>query len=110
VAWRDGKPEAGISAALEQLARRVHEIYLHVDFDGFAPEVAPGIVDEPVPAGLSLADAETIVSGAGDHFRIRAATLATFTPDRDEDEKTLRLGLRLIELIGECARGTAARE
>jgi arginase len=82
VAWRDGKPEAGISAALEQLARRVHEIYLHVDFDGFAPEVAPGIVDEPVPGGLSLADAEAIVSGAGDHFRIRAATLATFTPDR----------------------------
>jgi hypothetical protein len=29
-------------------------------------------------------------------------------PEGGEDEETLRLGLRLIELIGECARGTAA--
>lgn len=34
-----------------------------------------------------------------------AATLATFTPANDDDEKTLRLGLRLTEVIGETARG-----
>ena len=88
---------------LERLARRVQEIYLHIDFDGFAPEVAPGIVDEPVPGGLSVEDADTIVRATGERFRIRAATLATYTPSNDVDDRTLRLALRLIELIGHAA-------
>jgi arginase len=108
VPWRDGEPEGEVDAALDQLARRVGDIYLHIDFDGFAPEVAPGIVDEPVPGGLSLDQAEAIIRGASDRFRLRATTLATFTPAHDEDDKTLRLGLRLIELIGECAARSSA--
>jgi hypothetical protein len=28
-------------------------------------------------------------------------TLATYTPERDRDERTLRLGLRLIQIVGE---------
>jgi arginase len=103
VPWRDGEPQGDIFAALDGLAQRVGEIYLHVDFDGFAPEIAPGIVDEPVPGGISLEQAETIVGAAGDRFRIRAATLATYTPETDEDDKTLRVALRLIDLIGEHA-------
>jgi arginase len=105
VPWRNGKPEGEILPALDQLSDRVDEIYLHIDFDGFAPEVAPGIVDEPVPGGLSLEQAEEIIRASGERLRIRAVTLATFTPDNDEDERTLRLGARLIEVIGEAARG-----
>ena len=101
VAWRDGQPQADVLTALDQLARRVPEVYLHVDFDGFAPEVAPGIVDEPAPGGLSLADVLLIIRGTGERFRLRAVTLATYTPENDEDDKTLRLGLKLIDLIGE---------
>jgi len=85
---------------LERLARRVQEIYLHIDFDGFAPEVAPGIVDEPVPGGLSFEDAEGIMRAAAERFRIRAATLATYTPELDKEERTLRVGLLIIELLG----------
>jgi arginase len=106
VPWRDGKPEGEILPALDQLAGRVDEIYLHIDFDGFAPEIAPGVVDEPVPGGLSWEQAEGIVRATGERLRIKAATLATFTPaNDDEDERTVRLGLRLIEVIGEAARG-----
>jgi len=50
---------------------------------------------------MSLEQAETIIRETGERFRIRAATLATYTPERDEDDKTLRVGLRLIDLIGE---------
>src|ERR671932_721848 len=50
---------------------RVGEIYLHVDFDGFAPEVAPGVVDEPAPGGLTREQAEEIVRAAAGRFRIR---------------------------------------
>ena len=85
---------------LERLARRVQEIYLHIDFDGFAPEVAPGFVDEPVPGGLSFEDAEGIMRAAAERFRIRAATPATYTPELDKEERTLRFGLRIIELLG----------
>jgi arginase len=103
VPWHDGKPQGDVTAALDRLADRVEEIYLHIDFDGFAPEVAPGIVDEPVPGGLSFADAALLIRGAAQRFRIRAATLATYTPENDEDEKTLALGLSLLDLLGDYA-------
>lgn len=103
VAWRDGRPQADIQTALDQLAQRVDEIYLHVDFDGFAPDVAPGVVDEPVAGGPSLEDAESIIRGTADRFRIRAATLATYTPDLDVHDKTLKVGLGLLDLLAEYA-------
>ena len=102
VPWRDGEPQRDIAATIEQLSARAEDVYLHVDFDGFAPEVAPGVVDEPVAGGLTQEQAELIIRQAASCLRLRAVTLATFTPSRDEDSKTLRLGLRLIEVIGEC--------
>ena len=41
--------------------------------------------------------------GTAERFRIRAATLATYTPERDQDDKTLRVGLRLLELLADYA-------
>ena len=103
VQWRDGRPEGDVLAPLDRLTERVSDVYLHIDFDGFAPEVAPGVADEPVPGGLSLDDAEEIVQATAERFRLRAGTLATFTPGRDEKEKTLLLALRIIELLGDYA-------
>ena len=102
VEWREGKPRSDVLSPLDALRRRVKEIYLHIDLDGFAPEIAPGVVDEPIPGGLSLEDAERIVQATAERFDIKAMTLATYTPERDRDERTLRLGLRLIEFLGEC--------
>jgi arginase len=103
VAWRDGSAQSDVQATLDQLAQRVDEIYLHVDFDAFAPDVAPGVVDEPVSGGLSVEDAENIIRGTAARFRIRAGTLATYTPDLDVDDKTLKVGLRLLDLLAEYA-------
>jgi arginase len=103
IGWQDGRPQRDPAAALDQLATRVRAVYLHIDFDGFAPDVAPGAADEPVPGGLSQEDAEAILRTAGDRFRIKAATLATYPPERDREDKTLRLALRLIELLADCA-------
>jgi arginase len=99
VPWRDGEPRADVEAALDRLAARVEDIYLHVDNDALDPSVAPGIVDEPVPGGLTLEQLEGAVRAVTDRFRIRAATLATYTPEQDEDGRTLRAGLRVIELL-----------
>ncbi len=77
--WRGGKPQEDVLSALDELSRRVQEIYLHVDLGGFDPEVAPGIVDDPIPGGLSLEDAADAIHAASQRFRMRAATVATFT-------------------------------
>src|SRR6266545_543706 len=103
VEWRGGRPQGDVLATLDILATRVGDVYLHIDLDGFAPEVAPGVVDEPVPGGLSIADAEAIVRATAGRFRLRAATLATFNPELDGDGRTSQLALRLMEIIGECA-------
>jgi arginase len=101
VPWRGGLPQSDVEGALDELAANVGEVYLHVDNDALDPAVAPGIVDEPVPGGLSLEQLEEIVRAVTARFRVRAATLATYTPERDEDERTLRAGLRVIELLAE---------
>jgi arginase len=103
VEWRDGRPGASVIDTLDDLRRRVPEVYLHVDFDAFAPDVAPAVADAPVAGGLSQADAEEIIRGTGERFAIRAVTIATYTPERDEDDKTLRLALELLDLLGELA-------
>jgi arginase len=103
VGWRDGHPDRDILPALNNLARRVRDVYLHVDFDAFAPELAPGIADEPVPGGLTLEQAKSIIRATAERFCIQAATLATYAPDCDRDERTLRLALSLIELLADYA-------
>jgi arginase len=103
VSWREGKPQADVPAALDELAKRVREVYLHVDMDALDPRVAPGVVDPPVPGGLSLQDIEEAIGAAAARCRIRAAALATYNPDLDQDDRTLRAGLRIIELLAGCA-------
>jgi arginase len=110
VKWRNEQPDRDILATLDQLVRRVPEVYLHVDFDAFAPHLAPGIADEPIPGGLTLEQAETIIRATAERFRIRAVTLATYAPDRDHDESTLRLALSLIDLLADCASNPQGRE
>jgi arginase family enzyme len=88
-----------VPASLDALAEHVPEVYVHVDLDALDPLVAPGIVDHPVPGGLSLADLEAALEGVRQRFRIRAATLATYNPARDEGERTLRVALRIIERV-----------
>jgi arginase len=103
VPWHEGEPLRDVDEALDRIARRIGDVYLHVDFDAFKPEVAPGIVDKPTPGGLTQKQAEEIIRAVAARFHIRAVTLATYTPSNDEDEKTLRLALDLINLIGACA-------
>ena len=105
VPWRDGRPEGDVDAALDALVELVEDVYLHVDNDAFDPAVAPGIVDEPVPGGLSLEQTEEILRAVTARFHVKAVALTTFTPARDEDDRTLRAGLRILDLLGDYAMG-----
>src|SRR5207249_4460528 len=99
VPWQRGSPQGDVEAMLDELALRVDEVYLHVDLDAFDPEVAPAVYDEPVPGGLSLADAEQAIRATSERFRIRAAAVTTYNPELDDDGRTLKVALRVIELI-----------
>jgi arginase len=109
VLWRDGQPDRDILTVLDDLANRVREIYLHIDLDAFAPELAPGVADEPVPGGLTFEQAETIIHATGARFLIRAATLATYAPERDREERTLGLSLSLLKLVADYASDRGRR-
>lgn len=101
VGWRRGQPQADVEAALDELAGRVEEVYLHIDMDALDPQVARGIVDPPVPGGMSLAQMERAIRATAARFRVAAAALTTYNPDLDNDGRTLRAGVRIIELAAE---------
>ncbi|PYV66142.1 MAG: hypothetical protein DMG96_43280, partial [Acidobacteria bacterium] len=71
--------------------------YLHIDLDALNTEIAPGIVDDPVPGGLSLHQMEDLIRAMCCRLRLRAAALTTYNPGRDHDGKTLRVSLRVLE-------------
>jgi arginase len=103
VLWKHGKPGGDLAAALDQLASRADRVYLHIDNDAFDPQVAPGVVDEPVPGGLSLAQMEDLIHAVATRLPVAAATIATYTPANDRNDQTLTADLRIIELLAEHA-------
>jgi len=104
VKWREGKPQSDLQTALDKLAQRAPEVYLHIDMDSLDPQVAPGVVFDPVSGGLSLEDMEEAIRAVFVRFRVRACTLAVYNPERDQDDNTLRAGLRIIEVLAESAK------
>jgi arginase family enzyme len=72
-------------------------------------DLYPGFREQPVPAGLSLPDMEAVIRAVAARFWVRAAAVTTYNPDCDQDEQTLRVGLRIIELLAECASDGTSR-
>jgi len=95
-----------VQTILDDLSKRVHEFYLHIDLDALDPEIAPGIVDDPVPGGLSLHQMEDLIRAMCCRLRLRAAALTTYNPGRDHDGKTLRVSLRVLEVLAEFTRAS----
>lgn len=103
VPWENGSPAGDLPAALDALASRADRVYLHIDNDAFDPQAAPGVVDEPVPGGLSLPQMEDLIRAVTARMPITAATIATYTPARDRQNQTLAADLRILELIAQHA-------
>ncbi|MFQ6052329.1 MAG: arginase family protein [Candidatus Hydrothermarchaeota archaeon] len=109
----DELKKAGLMASLlprlTELQSQVHEVYLHIDIDVLDPQEAPG-VDFRCPNGLSSNEVEQVVQMITERFRIKAAALTAYDPDYDKDDKTLQIGLRLLNVIAdEVAKSTTAR-
>ena len=100
VSWEGGRPAGDVGRSIEELAARVDEVYLHVDNDALDPAVAPGVSDVPAPGGLSLEQLEDAIRTVASQMRIRAASLTNFNPARDDGDRTLEAGLRIMGAIG----------
>lgn len=84
--------------AVQQLARRVRTIYLHLDLDVLDPAISPG-VNFSEPGGISpdqLFDAVKLVIATG---KLRAAAITNFNPARDRDNRTLKIAQQLVAIL-----------
>jgi arginase len=101
VAWVDRRPDGDIDATIAALADRVDDVYLHVDLDALDPSIAPGIVDAPVPHGLSLPQVDDVLGAVTGRLGVRAVALTTYTPSRDVDGATHASALHVLGHIAE---------
>jgi arginase family enzyme len=97
-----------LPAALEDLAERVEEIYLHLDLDVLDP--AEGRANEyAVAGGLSLQEVERVVGDVVDRVGICGASITAFDPTLDEDGRVIRAATRLAGRIAQAAEEPVAR-
>lgn len=97
----DEGPAKSLHAPLADLESRVGKVYLHLDIDSLDPRHTPG-VDFPAPDGLSPEEVEEAINLVAEKFEIGAASLTAFNPGKDEDDKTLRLGMRLMAAVADA--------
>jgi arginase len=89
-----------LPSALSRLEPRVKTIYLHLDLDVLDPAVSPG-VNFSEPGGISpdqLYGAVKLVTATG---KLAAAAIANFNPDRDRDDRTLKIAQRLVAILSQ---------
>jgi arginase len=93
---------ASLREPLEGLASRVREVYVHLDVDSLDPEYAPG-VDFPAPEGLTPGEVEEILQAVSRRFNVKSAAMTAFDPERDQGDRTLRVGIRLMGALADAA-------
>jgi arginase len=98
VRWREGAAQGSVRTALDHLAAEVDCVYLHLDLDALDPSIGSGVVDPPVPGGLSAEQLYEVLDQVCERFAITGATLATYTPARD-DGATLPVAVGAVERL-----------
>jgi arginase len=98
VRWRDGVAQDDIGTTLDRLARRVERVYVHLDLDALDPSVGSGVVDPPVPGGLSAPQLSELLDHVQQRFLVAGATIATYTPSKD-DGSTLPIAVASVRRL-----------
>ena len=96
--WREGAPEEEVTTVLERFATRVEHVYVHLDLDALDPSVGSGVVDPPVPGGLSARQLIEILADIRRRFLVIGASVTTYTPARD-DGSTLPVAVAAIRTL-----------
>jgi arginase len=98
VRWHEGAAQASVRPALDRLAGRINRVYLHLDLDALDPSIGSGVADPPVPGGLSAEQLYGILDWVCERFTIAAATVATYTPSKD-DGATLPVAVGAVQRL-----------
>jgi arginase len=96
VGWRSGRPRRPVPAVLDRLD--ADRVYVHLDLDALDPLLGAGVVDPPVPGGLSAEQLTELLGLVRERFDLAGATIATYVPGRD-DGRTLAAATTAIERL-----------
>jgi arginase len=104
VAWAEhfDNPERGFDAKLRKLREHVTDVYVHVDIDAVDPSEMPG-TDFRTSGGISSARLQRAIDQVGANFRVLGATVASFSPAADEDDRSVRNIFQIVDHIARCA-------
>lgn len=98
----------GMAAALDDLATRVSEVYLHVDLDVLDPGEARAN-EWAAPNGPSAEQIEQMLRDVARRFSIRAAALTAYDPSVDPEQRLPAIAARLARrIIPAAALGAVA--
>lgn len=89
----------GLTAALQPVlawSEHLDAIHLSFDLDAVDPDHAPGVTT-PVPGGLTVEEAHSLVTVFRATGRLRSADVVEHLPLNDLDGRTARLAAELIE-------------
>ena len=94
--------EEAMNPHLHRLSRKVGQVYLHVDMDVHDANLAPANLYKP-DDGLTPMEVKDAVRSISSQFHICGASVTAFDPNSDENNKGLKAGIELINLICEIA-------
>ena len=91
-----------LADALDALAGRVQQVYLHVDLDVHDP--SEGAANAfAAPGGLTASEVRRVAGEVAARIPIAAASITAYDPTHDADGRMLEIGLTLMETIAELA-------
>ena len=99
---REHGPVRALGPALDALAGRVERVHRHIDLDIHDPGFAPAN-SYAAPGGLGPATVLEVVRLVAGRLPLAAGTLAAYDPGCDVEDRMLRVGLDLVELIAGLA-------
>ena len=87
-----------LESALEKLATRVGDAYIHIDLDVLDP--SQGIANDlQAPDGLALEETGAALRSIGRRFRIRAAAFTAYDPSYDKEGRMCRAVFHLLDVL-----------
>ncbi|MFL5540416.1 MAG: arginase family protein [Longimicrobiaceae bacterium] len=91
-----------LADALDALAGRMQQVYLHVDLDVHDP--SGGAANAfAAPGGLTAGEVRRVAEEVAARIPIAAASITAYDPAYDADGRMLEIGLELMETLAELA-------
>jgi arginase len=92
-----------LGGALDGIARRVDQVYLHYDLDVLDPSELTAN-EYSVPDGLTVEEALEVARTAGRHLRIAAVGITAYDPARDPEERGVGIVASILQAVAGAAR------